>query len=181
MNPVFMIKHLKESFFPSKGGAGSPKVTAVSGGGGKVGGGEKEDKEAAQLEKEKKMEEMKEKIGNVAGKVGGFFKNIGKGIKNIGGKIIEKHPAVMAVKAAKNAISPPCKCDLTPIDVDAVSKKTDDISTFASYEEGAEEEIVIPIPSASNESSENKVTDSNLILVAASGGADSTFDSLYIR
>ena len=185
MNPVFMIKHLKESFFPSKGGAGSPKVTAVSGGGEKVGGGEKEDKEAkkkeAQIEKEKKMAEMKEKIGDVAGKVGGFFKNIGKGIKNIGGKIIEKHPAVMAAKAVKNAVSPPCKCDLTPIDVNAVSKKTDDISTFASYEQGAEEEIVIPIPSASNELPQDKVAENNLILVAASGSADSTFDSLYIR
>ena len=182
MNPVFMIKHLKESFFPSKGGAGSPKVTAVSGGGEKVGGGEKEaKKKEAQIEKEKKMAEMKEKIGDVAGKVGGFFKNIGKGIKNIGGKIIEKHPAVMAAKAVKNAVSPPCKCDLTPIDVNAVSKKTDDISNFASYEQGAEEEIVIPIPSASNASSENKVAENNLILVAASGSADSTFDSLYIR
>ena len=189
MNPAFMINHLKESFFPSKGGAGSPQVSAVSGGGGKVGGGkkkeDKEDKEAkkkeAQIEKEKKMAEMKEKIGDVAGKVGGFFKNIGKGIKNIGGKIIKKHPAVMAAKAVKNAVSPPCKCDLTPVDVDAVSKKTDDISTFASYEQGAEEEIVIPIPSASNELPQDKVAENNLILVAASGSADSTFDSLYIR
>ena len=182
MNPVFMIKHLKESFFPSKGGAGSPKVTAVSGGGEKVGGGEKEaKKKEAQIEKEKKMAEMKEKIGDVAGKVGGFFKNIGKGIKNIGGKIIEKHPAVMAAKAVKNAVSPPCKCDLTPIDVNAVSKKTDDISTFASYEQGAEEEIVIPIPSAPNALPQDKVAENNLILVAASGSADSTFDSLYIR
>ena len=74
MNPVFMIKHLKESFFPSKGGAGSPKVTAVSGGGEKVGGGEKEaKKKEAQIEKEKKMAEMKEKIGDVAGKGGGIF------------------------------------------------------------------------------------------------------------
>ena len=186
MNPAFMINHLKESFFPSKGGAGSPQVTAVSGGGGKVGGGKKkEDKEAkkkeAQIEKEKKMAEMKEKIGDVAGKVGGFFKNIGKGIKNIGGKIIEKHPVVMAANAVKNAVSPPCKCDLTPIDVNAVSKKTDDISNFASYEQGAEEEIVIPIPSAPNASSENKVAENNLILVGASKGVDSTFDSLYIR
>jgi hypothetical protein len=65
--------------------------------------------------------------------------------------------------------------------VDAVSKKTDDISTFASYEQGAEEEIVIPIPSASNELPQDKVAENNLILVAASGSADSTFDSLYIR
>ena len=182
MNPVFMIKHLKESFFPSKGGAGSPKVTAVSGGGEKVGGGEKEaKKKEAQIEKEKKMAEMKEKIGDVAGKVGGFFKNIGKGIKNIGGKIIEKHPAVVAAKAVKNAISPPPKTGLTPIDIDAVSRKTDDISTFASYEQGAQEEIIIPIPSASNPSSENKVAENNLILIGASQGADATFDSLYIR
>ena len=182
MNPVFMIKHLKESFFPSKGGAGSPKVTAVSGGGEKVGGGEKEaKKKEAQIEKEKKMAEMKEKIGDVAGKVGGFFKNIGKGIKNIGGKIIEKHPAVMAAKAVKNAVSPPPKTGLTPIDIDAVSRKTDDISTFASYEQGAQEEIIIPIPSASNPSSENKVAENNLILIGASQGADATFDSLYIR
>ena len=83
--------------------------------------------------------------------------------------------------AVKNAVSPPCKCDLTPIDVNAVSKKTDDISNFASYEQGAEEEIVIPIPSASNELPQDKVAENNLILVAASGSADSTFDSLYIR
>ena len=87
----------------------------------------------------------------------------------------------MAAKAVKNAISPPPKTGLTPIDIDAVSRKTDDISTFASYEQGAQEEIIIPIPSASNPSSENKVAENNLILIGASQGADATFDSLYIR
>jgi len=63
-----------------------------------------EEKEKKKAEAKEKRDEIKAKIGDVAGKVGGFFKNIGKGIKDIGGKIVEKHPVVMASKAVKSAI-----------------------------------------------------------------------------
>jgi hypothetical protein len=109
MNPVFMVKHLASSFFGIGKPEGKKEISAKSEEG--VAGGEKSEKDKKAEEKERKKEEakqkreeIKKKIGDVAGKVGGFFKNIGKGIKNIGGKIIEKHPAVMASKAIKGAI-----------------------------------------------------------------------------
>ena len=51
MNPAFMINHLKESFFPSKGGATAASTDAAAGGAGEVGEGMEGEKE------EKKMEE----------------------------------------------------------------------------------------------------------------------------
>ena len=45
MNPAFMINHLKESFFPSKGGATAASTDATGGGAGEVGEGKEEGKE----------------------------------------------------------------------------------------------------------------------------------------
>ena len=104
----FLVPHIASSFlpgiFPAAGGdppqpdvESTPPMKSVK-------AAKEEEKENKKAEAEQKREEIKAKIGDVAGKVGGFFKNIGKGIKDIGGKIVEKHPAVMASKAVKSAI-----------------------------------------------------------------------------
>ena len=104
----FLVPHIASSFlpgiFPSAGGdppqpaveSALPMKSAKA--------AKEEEKEKKKAEAKEKRDEIKAKIGDVAGKVGGFFKNIGKGIKDIGGKIVEKHPAVMASKAVKSAI-----------------------------------------------------------------------------
>ena len=75
---------------------------------------------------------MKKKIGAVKDKIGGFFSKVGKGLKDIGKKVIEKHPAVVATKAVKNA----------------VADKVKSVSSKASYEQGGGEGSgqMIPIP-----------------------------------
>ena len=55
MNPAFMINHLKESFFPSKGGVTAASTDAAGGGAGEVGEGKEDEKEGK--EDDKKMEE----------------------------------------------------------------------------------------------------------------------------
>ena len=55
MNPAFMINHLKESFFPSKGGATAASTDAAGGGAGEVGEGTEGEKEGK--EEGKEMEE----------------------------------------------------------------------------------------------------------------------------
>ena len=104
----FLVPHIASSFlpgiFPSAGGdppqpaveSALPMKSAKA--------AKEEEKEKKKAEAKEKRDEIKAKIGDVAGKVGGFFKNIGKGIKDIGGKIVEKHPVVMASKAVKSAI-----------------------------------------------------------------------------
>ena len=104
----FLVPHIASSFlpgiFPSAGGD-PPQPSAESAPSMKSAKDVKEkEKEKKKAEAEQKREEIKAKIGGVVGKVGGLFKNIGQGIKDIGGKLIEKHPAVMASKAVKGAI-----------------------------------------------------------------------------
>ena len=57
------------------------------------------------MQRKEKAEIMKAKVSKVKESVGGFFSKVGKGIKNVGGGIISKHPAVMAAKAVKGAMS----------------------------------------------------------------------------
>jgi hypothetical protein len=103
----FLVPHVANSFlpgtFPASGD--SPQPASESEPPMKSAKEAKEEeKEKKKVEAEQKREEIKAKIGDVAGKVGGFFKNVGKGIKDIGGKLIEKHPAVMAAKSVKGVI-----------------------------------------------------------------------------
>ena len=69
--------------------------------------------------------------------------------------------------------------NIVPIDVDAVSKKTDNISDFASYEEGSDEEIVVvaPSPSKSNEYQDQEA--SVIPVVVGGGGGDDPYSNLY--
>ena len=100
----------------------------------------KEEKEKKKAEAEQKREEVKAKIGDVAGKVGGFFKNVGKGIKDIGGKIVEKHPAVMAAKAVKGAFNKKDNKEKSPSeDGDIIRKNPDNLKTsFSDVAAGAD-------------------------------------------
>jgi len=182
MNPAFMINHLKESFFPSGGGASAGMTTVAAGGGEKLPEGKSD--AAKEEEKARRKEEFNKKISDIKDKVGGFFKNIGQGLKNIGGKILEHHPAVMAGKALKNAIAPECKCETTPIDVNAVAKKTEDISEYASYEGGGDQTIVVPSGGKSGGSggkkSDQKPND-QIILAPVGSSSDDAYDVLYMR
>ena len=162
-NPAFMVKHMASSFFGVGKEEGKKETVAKTPpdnlkegkGGDDLKEAEKqrkaEEKARKKAEAKKKREEIKAKVGetisNVKDKVGGFFKNIGQGIKDIAGKAVEKHPAVQAGKAIKNALSDPIKekgaNNIVPIDTKAVSKKADDVSEYASYEDGASSTIII--------------------------------------
>ena len=140
----FLAKHIASSFlpgiFPSAGGdppqpdveSAPPMKSAKA--------AKEEEKEKKKAEAEQKREEIKAKIGDVAGKVGGFFKNIGKGIKDIGGKIVEKHPAVMAAKAVKGAFTKKDNKEKSPSeDGDIIRKNPDNLKTsFSDVAAGAD-------------------------------------------
>ena len=57
MNPAFMINHLKESFFPSKGGATAASTDAATGGAGEVGEGKEGEKEGKEDDKKVVLDE----------------------------------------------------------------------------------------------------------------------------
>ena len=120
MGMPFLIPHLKNSFFGAKDAVGDGPKGESKGGSGEVVGKTKAEKKA------EKKEELKKKIGAVKDKIGGFFGKIGKGLKNIGKKVIAKHPAVIAAKAASN-----------------LGKK---ISSYPSYDERSAETALIPLP-----------------------------------
>ena len=116
----FLIPHLKNSFFGGKEAVGDGPKGESKGGSGEVVGKTKAEKKA------EKKEELKKKIGAVKDKIGGVFGKIGKGLKNIGKKVISKHPAVIAAKAASN-----------------LGKK---ISSYPSYDDRSAETALMPLP-----------------------------------
>ena len=70
--------------------------------------------------------------------------------------------------------------NIVPIDVDAVSKKTDNISDFASYEEGSVEEIVVVAPPSSSKSNQDQDQEASVIpVVVGGGGGDDPYSNLY--
>ena len=70
--------------------------------------------------------------------------------------------------------------NIVPIDVDAVSKKTDNISDFASYEEGSGEEIVVVAPPSSSKSNQDQDQEASVIpVVVGGGGGDDPYSNLY--
>jgi hypothetical protein len=140
----FLVPHIASSFlpgiFPAAGGdppqpdvESTPPMKSAK-------AAKEEEKEKKKAEAEQKREEIKAKIGDVAGKVGGFFKNIGKGIKDIGGKIVEKHPAVMAAKAVKGAFTKKDNKEKSPSeDGDIIRKNPDNLKTsFSDVAAGAD-------------------------------------------
>ena len=116
----FLIPHLKNSFFGGKEAVGDGPKGESKGGKGEVVGKTKAEKKA------EKKEELKKKLGGLKDKIGGVFGKIGKGLKNIGKKVISKHPAVIAAKAASN-----------------VGKK---ISSYPSYDDRSAETALMPLP-----------------------------------
>ena len=66
------------------------------------------------------------------------------------------------------------------MDVDAVSKKANSVSSEASYEEGAEETIVVKSGSQEEVSTDTKTKESvSTVLVGSTGGSDEVSDALY--
>ena len=119
----FLIPHLKSSFFGGKEKVGDGPKGESKGGKGEVVGKTKAEKKAA------KKEEMKKKIGAVKDKIGGFLGKVGKGLKNIGKAVVEKHPAVMAAKAASN-----------------LGSKISSLQDYPSYDEMSAQTAFIPLP-----------------------------------
>ena len=131
-NPMNTGPLLVKSFFPPGGEEeGSPSMESI-GTSGEPSAGGLSPQQQKEEEKARKKEEMKKKIGEVKEKIGGFFSKVGKGLKDLGKKVIEKHPAVVATKAVKNA----------------VADKVNSISSKASYEQGGGEGSggFIPLP-----------------------------------
>ena len=131
-NPMNTGPLLVKSFFPPGGEEeGSPSMEPI-GTSGEPSAGGLSPQQQKEEEKARKKEEMKKKIGEVKDKIGGFFSKVGKGLKDIGKKVIEKHPAVIATKAVKNA----------------VADKVNSVSSKASYEQGGGEgsSEFIPLP-----------------------------------
>ena len=116
----FLIPHLKNSFFGGKEAVGDGPKGESKGGKGEVVGKTKAEKKA------EKKEELKKKLGGLKDKIGGVFGKIGKGLKNIGKKVISKHPAVIAAKAASN-----------------MGKS---VSSYPSYDEMSAETALMPLP-----------------------------------
>ena len=119
----FLIPHLKSSFFGGKEKVGDGPKGESKGDKGEVVGKTKAEKKAA------KKEEMKKKIGAVKDKIGGFLGKVGKGLKNIGKAVVEKHPAVMAAKAASN-----------------LGRKISSLQDYPSYDEMSAQTAMIPLP-----------------------------------
>ena len=72
--------------------------------------------------------------------------------------------------------------NLLAVDVDAVSKKADGISTSASYEEGADETVVVKSGSEQDVDVETETEESLTAVSAGGGNADREIDeALYKR
>ena len=71
--------------------------------------------------------------------------------------------------------------NLLAMDVDAVSKKAENISTEASYEEGAGETVIIKSGSEGDDTTTDTETKESLtpVLVSAGGGDSEVSDLLY--
>ena len=70
--------------------------------------------------------------------------------------------------------------NIVPIDVDAVSKKTDNISNFASYEESSDQEIVVVAPSSNSNQNQNQNEEGSVLpVVVGGGGGDDPYSNLY--
>ena len=74
------------------------------------------------------------------------------------------------------------KENIVPLDVDAVSKKADNISMNTSYQEGGDETVVVPSRSQTSNNSESSSSSENLVTVSSgSGGSDDEMsDALYM-
>ena len=74
------------------------------------------------------------------------------------------------------------KENIVPLDVDAVSKKADNISMNTSYQEGGDETVVVPSRSQTSNNSESSSSSKNLVTVSAGsvGGDDDMSDALYM-
>ncbi len=68
-----------------------------------------------------------------------------------------------------------------PVDVNSVSKKVDGVSSYASYESGGEQEVVVVASSDTGDLPEESTTQEGDIIPVqvGSGGGSSSFEALY--
>ena len=70
--------------------------------------------------------------------------------------------------------------NIIPMDVNAVSKKTNNISQYASYEDGAEE-VVLLEESSNDTNKQSEMVESTKILLVPTGSTEDAYESLYVR
>ena len=165
MNPVFMIKHLKESFFPSSGGPSTP-ATEQSQSVSEVGEPkeEKEKKEDPVKKEKRRLKELyKKKVEKIHTSITDFVMGVGEAMKI---------PLVEAEDdTAKLQVAGP-----TSQNVSASNEQISSVSSHASYEEGAGSTIIVQ---DNNSASAAPSSQREELSISSSGGSgEDPYESL---
>lgn len=132
MNPVFMIKHLKESFFPSSGGPSKP-ATEQSQSVSEVGEPkeEKKKKEDPVKKEKKRLKELyKKKVEKIHTSITDFVMGVGEAMKI---PLVEEEADTPKLQVA----------GATTKSASSTNEKISSVSSHASYEEGAGSTVII--------------------------------------
>ena len=166
MNPVFMIKHLKESFFPSSGGPSTPAVEqsqSVS----EVGEAKEEKKKKKEdpVKKEKKRlnKLYKKKIEKIHTSITDFVMGVGEAMKI---PLVEEEADTPKLQVA----------GATTKSASSTNEKISSVSSHASYEEGAGTTVIVQDNSTTSAPSPNKKEE--LALGSSGGSGEDPYESL---
>ena len=166
MNPVFMIKHLKESFFPSNGGGPSKPTVEQSQSVSEVGEPKKEKKKKEDpVKKEKKRlnKLYKKKIEKIHTSITDFVMGVGEAMKI---PLVEEEADTPKLQVA----------GATTKSTSSTNEKISSVSSHASYEEGAGTTVIVQDNSTTSAPSPNKKEE--LVVSSSGGGGEDPYESL---
>ena len=164
MNPVFMIKHLKESFFPSSGGPSKP-ATEQSQSVSEVGEPKKEKKkkeDPVKKEKRRLKELYKKKVDKLHTSITDFVTGVGEAMKI---PLVEEEPDSPKLQVG----------DATSKNASASNEKISSVSSHASYEEGAGTTVIVQDSGSASTPPPKK---EELVLSSSGGSGDDPYESL---
>jgi len=164
MNPVFMVKHLKESFFPSSGGPSKPSVEQSQSTPevGEAKEPEKKKEDPVKKEKKRLKKLYKKKVDKLHTSITDFVTGIGSALKI---------PLVKEEDTPKLEVA-----GATTKSVSASNDKIASVSSHASYEEGGASTIIIQDQGSASQPSSKK---EDLVLSGGGGGSgEDPYESL---
>ncbi len=164
MNPVFMVKHLKESFFPSSGGPSKPSVEQSQSTPevGEAKEPEKKKEDPVKKEKKRLKKLYKKKVDKLHTSITDFVTGIGSALKI---PLVEEEdtPKLEVAGATTKSVS-------------ASNDKIASVSSHASYEEGGASTIIIQDQGSASQPSSKK---EDLVVSGGGGGSgEDPYESL---
>ena len=164
MNPVFMVKHLKESFFPSDGGPSKPATSTANSSpemGSEAKDPEKKKEDPVKKEKKRLKKLYKKKVDKLHTSITDFVTGIGGALKI---------PLVEEEDTPKLEVAGP-----TSKNVGASNDKIASVSSHASYEEGGGTTVIVQDNSSTSAPPPRR---EELALSGGGGGGEDPYESL---